>query len=384
MKYLYLVWSNLKRKKVRSILTLASILVAFLLFGYLSAIRMALSQGVEVAGADRLVTRHKVSIIQLLPENYERQIEQIEGVADAVHATWFGGIYQRPSNFFPSFPVKPEEYLAMFPEFLLSDEARARWLRTRTGAVVGRATAERFDWKVGDVIPIQSPIWRREDGRDTWEFEIVGIYQGAEKATDTTQFLFRHDYFDEARAQGRGQIGWYTVRVEDPQRAEQVALAIDALFENSPAETKTETEGAFVGAFAKQVGNIAAIMIAILGAVFFTILLVSGNTMAQSVRERVGELALLKALGFTGRQVMGMVLAESISLVGLGGGIGLGLAWILISLGDPTGGALPFFFIPTRDLVTGTVLVVTLGLVAGFFPAMQALRLRVADALRRL
>ena len=384
MKFGGLVWANLRRRKIRTLLTLLSILVAFVLFGYLSAIRQALAQGVDVAGADRLVVRHKVSIIQFLPENYESQIEQIPGVAEAVHATWFGGIYQKPSNFFPQLPVKPEEYLRMYPEFLLSAEEKARWLETRTGAVVGRATAERFGWKVGDRVPIQATIWTHGGGKKTWEFDIVGIYDGAEQGTDTTVFLFRWDFFDEARDWGRGEVGWYVVRVADPDQAVAVARRIDEEFANSPAETKAETEGAFVQAFAEQVGNIGAIMIAILAAVFFTILLVAGNTMAYSVRERTGELAVLKAVGFTDGQVLGLVLAEALALASLGGLLGLGLGWFLISLGDPTHGALPIFYFPSRDIVIGAVLVIALGVAAGILPALQASRLRIADALRRL
>ena len=384
MKFAGLVWANLKRKKIRTLLTLLSILVAFVLFGYLSAITRALAQGVDVAGADRLVVRHKVSLIQPLPENYESQMEQLPGVAEAVHATWFGGIYQEPSNFFPQFPVKPEEYLAMYPEFLVSAEDTARWLETRTGAVVGRTTAERFGWKVGDRVPIQATIFTHDGGQTTWDFDIVGIYDGAEQGTDTTAFLFRWDFFDEARDWGRGQVGWYVVRVEDPREAADVARRIDEQFANSPAETKAETEGAFVQGFAEQVGNIGAIMVAILAAVFFTILLVAGNTMAYAVRERTGELAVLKAVGFTDGQVLGLVLAEALVLACLGGFLGLGLGWVLISLGDPTNGALPIFYFPPRSIVLGILLVLALGLAAGILPALQAGRLRIADALRRL
>jgi len=272
----------------------------------------------------------------------------------------------------------------MYPEFLLSDEEKARWLETRTGAVVGRATAERFGWKVGDRVPIQATIWTHGGGKKTWEFDIVGIYDGAEQGTDTTAFLFRWDFFDEARDWGRGEVGWYVVRVADPDQAVAVARRIDEEFANSPAETKAETEGAFVQAFAEQIGNIGAIMIAILAAVFFTILLVAGNTMAYSVRERTGELAVLKAVGFTDGQVLGLVLAEALALSSLGGLLGLGLGWFLISLGDPTHGALPIFYFPSRDIVIGAVLVIALGVAAGILPALQASRLRIADALRRL
>ena len=383
MKYLYLVWSNLMRKKVRTLLTLLSILVAFLLFGYLGAIRQGFSQGIDVAGLDRLIVRHKVSIIQLLPQAHEARIEQIDGVVDAVYQTWFGGIYQKPSNFFAQMPVEPAEYLAMYPEFQLPPEQREAWLKTRSGAITGRGTAERFGWKVGDRIPINATVWTRKGGELTWEFDLVGIYDGAEKGTDTTQFLFRYDFFDESRQFGQGMVGWYTVRVADPDRAAEIAAAIDAEFANSPYETKAEPEGAFLQGFANQIGDIGFIMMSIIAAVFFTILLVAGNTMAYAVRERTNELAVLKAVGFSDTGVLRLVLGESLVLTALGGGAGLGLAWLLVSAGDPTGGSLPVFYIPPRDLAAGFALIIVMALVAGIMPALQARRLRIADALRR-
>ncbi|MGB6002496.1 MAG: FtsX-like permease family protein [Thermoanaerobaculia bacterium] len=384
MKYLHLVWSNLKRKKLRTLLTVLSILVAFVLFGYLAAIKRAFNQGIDVAGLDRLIVRHKVSIIQFLPESYKGRMEKIRGVSSAVFATWFGGIYQKPSNFFAQLPVVPEEFLDMFPEYILSEEEERAWLETRSGAIAGRILADRFDWKVGDRIPIQATIWTKKDGGTSWEFDLVGIYEGAEKGTDTSQFFFRHDFFHETRAWGSGNVGWYYVRIDEPERAAEIASLIDEEFANSPHETKTEPEGAFVQGFAKQIGNIGAIMMAILSAVFFTILLVAGNTMAQSVRERTEELGVLKAMGFTHRGVLGLVLAESCLLAMLGGFLGLAIAWFLIAwIGDPSGGALPIFFFPTRDLVLGIVLVLLLGLATGLLPALQAQRLQIADAMRR-
>jgi len=383
MKYLYLIWSNLKRKKIRTILTLLSIMVAFTLFGYLGAIKQGFSQGVDVAGLDRLIVRHKVSIIQMLPASYESRIEQIEGVEDAVHQTWFGGVYQKPSNFFAQIPVDPEEYLAMYPEFLLSEEERAAWLSTRSGAVAGRGIADRFGWKVGDRIPINATIWTRKGGEVTWEFELVGIYEGAEKGTDTSQFLFRYDFFDESRQFGQGQVGWYTVRISDPARAAETAALIDAEFANSPAETKAEAEGAFVQGFADQIGDIGFIMTSIIVAVFFTMLLVAGNTMAYAVRERTNELAVLKAIGFSDRGVLGLVLGESLALTGVGGALGLSLAFLMVSAGDPTRGSLPVFYIPVNYLFLGVILIGLMALVAGILPALQAQRLRIADALRR-
>ena len=383
MKFAHLIWGNLRRKKLRTSLTLLSILVAFILFGLLCAIKQALVGAVGLAGADRLIVRHKVSIIQLLPESYKARMLRIPGVELAVHQTWFGGIYQDPKNFFMQCPVEPEEYMAMFPEFILPPEEMKAWLATRTGAIVGRNTAERFGWKIGDRIPILSPIWM---GR-TWEFDLVGIYDGRDKGTDTTGMFFRYDYFDEVRqAQnfGRGLVGWYTIRVKDPARAAEVAKLVDQEFENSPAETKTEPEGAFIQAWANQIGNIAMIVAGILGAVFFTILLVTGSTMSQAVRERIGELGVLKAIGFTNTQVLGLVLAESCLLTGLGAGLGLGLAWLLIARGDPTGGLLPLFYFPVRDLFIGAGIALALGLITGALPALQATQLRVADALRRM
>jgi putative ABC transport system permease protein len=382
MSFLHLVWSNLKRKKLRTTLTLLSIIVAFVLFAFLSAIKQALVGGVDLAGANRLVVRHKVSIIQLLPESYKARIDRIPGVDFATHQTWFGGIYQDPKNFFMQCPVVPDEFLAMHPEMVLSDAEKEAWHATRTGAVVGRKTADRFHWKIGTKVPIQSPIWAQSDGNHVWQFDIVGIYDGREKATDTTAMFFRYDYFDEARNY-KGWVGWYTIKIKDPKEAAQVAKRVDAEFENSPAETKTEPEGAFVQAWASQIGNIALITASILGAVFFTILLVTGNTMSQAVRERTGELGVLKAIGFTNRQVLAMVLAESCTIAMLGGVFGLALGKLMTSHGDPTG-MLPLFYFPTRDLCIGLGLSVALGLITGIFPAWRAMRLRVADSLRRM
>jgi putative ABC transport system permease protein len=384
MKFLPLIWSSLGRRKIRTLLTLLSIVVAFLLYGYLSAIGRALDQGVSMAGADRLMVRHRVSITQPLPESYQRRLLGIPGVAQATHASWFGGIYQEPRNFFAQMAVMPEQFLQLYPEFLLGDEERETWMRTRTGAVVGRRTADRFGWRVGDRIPIQATVWVRKDGSRLWEFELVGIYDGAEEATDTTNFLFHYEYLSEARAFGEGLVGWYVVRVRDADEAVAVAQRIDEEFANSPQETKAETEGAFVRGWARQIGDVTTILVAVLTAVFFTILLVAGNTMAQSVRERTEEWGLLKALGFSHAQTLWLVLAESCLLAGLGSAIGLAIAWFLIGAGDPTGGVLPMFYFPRTQLLWGLGLGLALGAAAGLLPARQAMRLQIAEALRRV
>jgi putative ABC transport system permease protein len=384
MKFLPLIWANLMRRKLRTIFTFLSILVAFVLFGYISAINLAFRMGIDMAGADRLVLRHKVSLIQLLPYSYQARIEQVPGVMDVAHQTWFGGVYQEPKNFFMQTPVDPERFFRLYPEFVVPEEQMQAFLANRTGAIVGRTTVERFGWKIGDRIPIQATIWTKKDGSRTWEFDLEGIYDGAHRGVDTTQFLFHYDFFDEARWMGEGLVGWYVIRIDDPDNAAEIAERIDARFANSPYETKTETEKAFIQAFAKQVGDIGTIAVAILSAVFFTILIVAGNTMAQSVRERTSELAVLKTLGYSNRRVLALVLLESSVLALLGGGLGLLIAYSLISLGDPTNGALPIFYFQPRDQVIGWVLVILLGLGTGILPALSATRLKIVDALRRV
>jgi len=386
MKFAHLIWSGLKRKKLRTLLTVLSIAVAFVLFGILASIKQALTGGVSLEGADRLIVRHKVSIIQLLPVSYKTRMEQIPGVAAATHQTWFGGVFQQqPKYFFMQTPVEPEVFLDMHPEILLAPEQKQAWMRTRTAAIIGRTTAERFHWKVGDRVPIFSPIWIKSDGSQTWDFDIVGIYDGKEKNTDTMSMFFSYDYFDEARAGAKGQVGWYTVRVKDPSQAAALAAAIDKEFENSDEETKSEPEQAFVQSWVKQIGNIALITSGILLAVFFTILLVTGNTMSQSVRERTGELGVLKAIGFTNAQVLAFVLAESCLIALVGGALGLGLACLLVpGIGQALASVLPMFYFPSRDLLVGAGWALALGILAGVFPAFGAMRLRVAEALRRM
>jgi putative ABC transport system permease protein len=383
MKFLPLVWAGLKRKKLRTALTFLSIFIAFMLFAFLGALKQALGGGVSMAGLDRLIVRHKVSLIQTLPESYKARIQAVSGVDAVCHQTWFGGVYQDPKNFFPNMPVEPGAFCGMFPEFVLKEAERQAWLRTRSGAIVGRATAERFKWRLGERIPLQSPMWGAPAGQSQWELEIVGIYDGINKSTDTSQLFFRYDYFEEARQRDKGQVGWYTVRIADPARAAEIAAAIDGEFANSPYETKSEPEGAFAQGFAQQIGDIGSIVMAVVGAVFFTILLVAGNTMGQSVRERTEELGVLKAIGFSNLLVLALVLLESCCIAILGGFSGLGAAWLIVASGNPIPSLLPVFFLPTSSLVSGAMLAVALGLVAGVLPAWQAMRLRIADALRR-
>lgn len=383
MKYLPLLWRSLFRRKVRTIFTFLVILVVFTLYGFLAAIEAAFGMGVELAGAERLVMIHKVSLIQLLPESYLERIRATPGVVDACHQTFFGGVYQDPKNFFMQTPVEPECILRMYPEFVLPEAQKKAWLADRQGAIVGRETAERFGWKVGDRIPIQATIWRKRDNSSSWEFNLDGIYDGAEQGTDKTQFFFHYKYFDESRLFGEGNVGWYVIRIANASKAPQIAEQLDAQFANSPAETKTTTEKAFVQAFANQVGNIALIVRSIIAMAIFIILLVTANTMAESVRERTSELAVLKTLGFSDGRVLALVLIESCLIAGVGGLLGLAIAGAIIPQ-IPTGSLLPRLYVPRASLGIGIALVLGLGFVSGIFPALRAMRLRIVDALRRV
>ena len=383
MKFLPLLWSSLWRKKIRTIFTLLSVFVAFLLFGLLMTIRGAFSFGVDIAGVDRLVLIHKISLIMPLPVSYLERLKATEGVTMATHNTWFGGVYQDPSNFFAQIAVEPETFLKIYPEYVLPPEHMKAWLADRQGVVVGVDLANRFDppWKIGDRIPIQGTIWQPKQG-EVWEFNIAGIYDG-EQGIDKTQFFFRYDYLDENRRQGEGAVGWYIVKIADPSQAQQMGARFDSMFANSAAETKTTTEKGFVEGFAKQVGDIGAIMVAILVAVLFTMLLVAANTMAQSVRERTSEMGVLKTLGFSNGSILALVLGESVLIAVLGGSLGLAASWLIVQQGDPTGGMLPIFVLPPRDVVIGAVMIVVLGLIAGALPAFNAMTLKITDALRR-
>ncbi|MCY3818042.1 MAG: FtsX-like permease family protein [Gammaproteobacteria bacterium] len=384
MSAIGLVWPNLGRKPVRTALTLMSLLVAFVLFTYLRAIAVAFtSGGFGEAGIDRLVVSPKYSIIDPLPINHQRSIATVPGVEAVTHADWFGGIYQEPRNFFPKFPVDPEGYFAIYSELVIAPEQLAAFRDTRTGAVVSAGLAERFGWKIGDRIPIEGDIYPKRGGSRLWEFDLVGIYRGRPDDTDPGVFLFQYDYFDEARQFGHGGVGWFIVRVGDPEKAAEIASAIDAMFENSINATRTATEDDSQREFAKQFGNIGLITTGILGAVFFTILLLTANTMAQALRDRIPELAVLKTFGFTDGTVGSLVLVEAILLCVAGGALGIGLAagvqgFLSVYL-EPVIGPIA---VDWPIIAQGLALAVLLGAIVGCVPAFSAWRLTIVDALR--
>ena len=384
MKYLHLIWAALFRRKTRTFLTLVSIITAFLLFGMLDAVRTAFDSGSKsVVGVDRLITASRYSIIQSLPQALQSRIAGVPGVRDVAYANWFGGIYQDPKNFVFSYAVSPN-YLDVYPEIRLTPEQRKAFDNTRTGVVIGPVLAKKYGWKVGDKIPLQSTIFPQKNGDKTWQFDIVGIFSVAEGAANGLDqlFLLHWKYFDEANLYARHEMGWYVDRLADPNAADSVAKAIDAISANSDHETKTQTEQAFSASFAKQLGDIGLIVTAIMGAVFFTLILLTGNTMAQAVRERTSELAVLKTIGFSSPGVLGMVLAESVLLLVLGGAIGLGIASVLAPVvSKGSGGMVNLPPVGATSWAIGVGLMVLIGLVVGALPAMRAMRLNIVDAL---
>jgi putative ABC transport system permease protein len=379
MKYVPLIIANLFRKKLRTTLTIGSFAVALFLFGLLLVVRGAFNQGLDVAGADRLVIVNKTSIIQPLPLSYKDRLMQIPGIKDVTFQNWFGGVYQDEKNFFAQMAIDDATFWKMYPEFSLDPEQHKAFQADREGVVVGQGIAKRFGWKIGDRVPIKGTIFT-----GTWEFNVRGIYEGTRPQDDETQFLFRWDYLEERRQFGKGQVGWYVVRVDNPDNAAQIVKAVDSMFANSPWETKTDTEKSFAAGFVKQMGNIQFLIMSIGGVVFFTLLLVTGNTMAIAVRERIRELAVLKAVGFSDAFVLVLVLFESIFVAVIGASIGLAMIKLFTLRGDPTHGMLPYFRLPAWGIAFGIVLASAVGLAAGILPALSASRLRVVDALRRI
>jgi putative ABC transport system permease protein len=379
MKFLRLVFAQLLRKKVRTTLTIGSFTVALFLYGLLVAIRGAFSGGADVAGVDRLTVINKTSLIMPLPFSYRDRILRVPGVSGVTYATWFGGVYQDERNFFPQFGVDKDTWFDVYSEYVLPKDQREAFLRDRQACLAGKSLAKRFGFKVGDRLPLRGTIWP-----GAWEFNVAGIYEGNRPEVDTTGLLFRFDYLEERRQFGKGTVGWYVVRLANPDDAVKVTRTIDEGFANSPFETLTQTEKAFATAFAKQMGNIEFLVMTIGSVVFFTLLLVTGNTMAIAVRERTGELAVLKTVGFSGPGVLALILAEAVLIAGQGGLIGLGLAKLFTLGGDPTRGLLGTFYLSWGSLGLGFMLALGVGAVAGLLPAVAAMRLRVADALRRV
>jgi putative ABC transport system permease protein len=385
MKYFHLVWAALFRRKTRTLFTLLSVLAAFLLFGLLDSVRTAFTNaGGSAAGVDRLVTMSKLSFTVSLPKSLLPRIQAVPGVAEVSYANWFGGIYQDPKNFFANEAVA-ENFLDLFPEWVMPEEQREAFKHTRSGAVVGASLAQRFNWKIGDKIPLQATIFPQKNGSNTWTFDLVGIFHTRDPKLDNQEniLFFNWDYFNEATQFGGGNtVGWYEVKVADRKQADAVAQRIDVLSADSDHETKTQTEQAFTAAFISQFADIGLIVGSIMGAVFFTLVLLTGNTMAQAVRERIPELAVLKTIGFSSVSILALVLAEAVLLLFLGGAVGIALAALVVDIvRAEIGNTVPLASLDASIWLLGVALMVAIGLVVGAVPALRGMRLRIVDAL---
>ena len=383
MKFLHLILANLSRKKLRTILTVGSFAVALFLFAFLAVVKGAFGRGADIAGADRLVIINRISIIQPLPLSYRDQILRIPGVKSITHNNWFGGVYQDEKNFFPQFVIDPENQRQVMSELVVPDDQWQKFVADRQGAIVGARTAQRFGWKIGDRIPIKNVSYGTSG---TWEFNLDGIYHSEHAGGDETQFWFQWDYFEERVPERfKGNTGWYVLRLNNPDDAPRVAKAIDDTFTNSSYETKTETESAFAAGWVKQFGNIELLILTIGSVVFFTLLLITGNTMAIAVRERVGELAVLKAIGFSDFSILVLVLAEALLIALVGGILGLGVAMLAVPvLGNALNGLLPELVLSPAILSLGLATALLIGAAGGILPGVGAMRMRVVNALRRV
>jgi putative ABC transport system permease protein len=383
-RWLPLVWANLRRRKLRLVFTFISIMLAFLMFGMLDALRTSLSQAVNLAGADRLMLQSKVNITVSNPRSHYEKVKAVPGVLAVAPFNWFGGVFRDSKQQIQVQVTEPEEFMKVYPEVHLKPAELAAWKNDRQGMIIGQGLADQFGWKVGQRIPLRSDIWRKANGSDTWEFNIVGIYTVEGSGCDKRSAMFQYDYFNESLQFGKDMVGWMVIKVANPNDSEKVANRIDAMFANSSNETKTATERVFIKQFLDQVGNIGLILVSVTSAVFFTMLLVTANTMAQSVRERTNEIGVLKTLGFSGPSILTLVLLESLFLTFTGGMAGLGLAWLFTgAIGAAVKEYFPSFMIGVATFTVGGLLMLLFGLVTGVVPALTAMRLKIVDALRR-
>jgi putative ABC transport system permease protein len=384
MNYLLLIRKNLFRHKLRASLMIVCILTAFAIFGVLASIERSVNAGQDLAVANRLMVVNKINFTQPLPVSYVARVQAVEGVQEVTHVNWFGGYYRDPKNFLVALAVDPVTYMEVYGDELdISPEARRSFIRERTGALVGEAMAKRFGWKVGDHVPIANDIFTQKDGSRRWDFTVVGIDKGKKPEVDTNFMVFRYDYFDETRAFGKGQIGSMVLRTTSPAANDRVARTIDQMFSNSAYETSTDTEKALSRAFIAQFGNIKLIMVVVVGAAFVTILMIVGNTLMMSVRERTREIGVLKSLGFPPSCILRLILGEAILLALAGGLSGLwSAALFMLSVHDSVGDLVPQKISPDVALA-GVALMLGFGIVTGLIPALNAMRLGVAAALGR-
>jgi len=384
VKYLHLVWSALLRRKTRTLFTIFAASAAFLLFGLLDSVRAAFaSSGQSVPGATRLITMSTQGLLGSLPLSLLRRIQAVPGVSSVTYESWFGGYYQTPKNELATQSIAGN-YFDVYPEYRLSPAELRALHATRTGAVAGAALAAAFHWKVGDKIPVQATVFPQKNGSNTWIFDLVGIYHVSDPREQgkESQLFFNWDYFDQATAFGGGAASFYIERAARLQDVFSVGSAVDALSVNSDHETKTQSEDAFTASLARRFADIGLIVGSIMGAVFFTLILLTGNTMAQAVRERTPELAILKTIGFSGRGVLALLLAESVLLLAVGGILGLALSVVAVSeLRARLGAQIPVLPVGSATWLRGVALMFAVGIIVGALPAWRGMRVRIVEAL---
>ena len=385
MKYWIIILAALNRKRWRTGLTISSLVIAFLLFGLLRSVAVVFTEDIELSGDDRLVVASKYSIIDSMPISYLQRIKSIENVDIVAHQDWFGGTYIDRANFFPKWPGPPKDFLDIYQEFNISNEQKEAFITTRTGMIAGKKLAERFNWKIGDRIPVIGDIYFMSNGSNLWEFDFVGIFTDIENPGNEEQVFMNYQYFDEAReSYTKGTVGNFIVKLDSKDAGPRVAQEIDAMFANSMDETKTYTEKAYQQMFASQIGDIGLIMNSILAAVFFTILLVTGNTMSQSIRERTSELAVFKTIGFSDMTMLILVLIESMVLCLIGAILGLGITGLLMpGLSELISVSLGEISLDSSVIISGIGIAIITAFISGFPPALGAMRLKVVDALRK-
>lgn len=380
-----LIRKNLFRKKLRAVLMIVSIFIAFAIFGVLAAFEKAFYAGENSSQADRLVVVNKINFTQPLPISYFNRVAAVEGVRDLTHLSWFGGYYQEPKNFLVVMAVDPESFLRVYSDDLIfSSETREAFGRNRTGLLIGEQAAKNWGWKVGDHIPLSSNIFSQKNGSHTWDFDVIGIFKGREPQVDTNFMVFPYAYYDETRSFGKDMIGWLLLKTKSAALNDQVIRTIDDMFANSPYETATETEKAFNKAFVAQLGNIALIVGLVTAAAFVTILLIVGNTMVMAIRERTREIGVLKTLGFSNLRILKLVLGESLLLAMTGGALGLGAAALMImGIREALAKFMPLLILDGQIVAAGVGLMILLGLLTGIIPALSAMRLKIAESLGR-
>jgi putative ABC transport system permease protein len=384
MLILKVLFRNAFRNKLRTGLTILGITIAILAFGLLRTLISAWYAGVEASSATRLVTRNAVSIIFPLPHFYKDKIQQVNGVKTVSYGTWFGGVYGEEKNFFANFAVDVRSFLELYPEFIIPEEQKETFLKDQKGCVIGKKLAAKFGWKIGDLVTLKGTIFL-----GNWDFVVRAIYQGRDKDTDESQFFFHWNYLNEISKKvltlWTDQVGYYMIGVARPEVAGDVAVAIDQIFKNSLAETLTETEKAFQQGFVAMSGAIVMAIQIVSFVVIFIIMAVVANTMAMTTRERIGEYAILKTLGFGGGHITALIFGESLVITIIGCLLGVAATFPGTKIiSKELGTYFPVFNIGRETILLNFVAAFTIAFVAAIIPTRRAIKIRIADGLRRI